>query len=63
MFCMVARERTVGARRECLAQMFSRHVPDCREARRCVGPEQIGDSQLDTHDTPTLAISVICVRD
>jgi len=37
--CMVARERTAGARRECLAQVFGRHVPDGREVRRCVGPE------------------------
>ena len=38
MECMVARERTAGARRECLAQMFRRHVPDGREVRRCVRP-------------------------
>ena len=54
MECMVARERTAGARTECLAQIFGRHVPDGREVRRCVGPEQVRTVRLRANVTPTL---------
>ena len=47
MDCMVARERTAGARRECLDQMFRRHVPDGREVRRCVGPVRLNGCNQD----------------
>ena len=55
MDCMVAMERTAGARTECLAQIFGRHVPDCREVRRCVGPEQVQANRLRAQDTPSSA--------
>ena len=34
-----------GARTECLAQRFGRHIPDGREVRRCVGPTQFSRNQ------------------
>ena len=61
MDCMVARERTAGARRECLAQVFGRHVPDGREVRRCVGqcvgPERARDGHGNGHFGISLGVT------
>ena len=57
--CMVARERNVGARTECLAQIFGRHVPDGREVRRCVGPKQVTQIGLGPPVDETSAPSIM----